>query len=93
MQWYRLYARHGPGHQGFTETYKLFPKDWDDEILEYELEDWVWDTRLDNVIAYIEPVDGLPQEIINRKINHYKARILNAQEMLEILANTKVVEN
>lgn len=89
MPWYRMEARHGPGHQGRDVEYEW---SWE-ELSEPEQKDaWVdWVTRnfWHESVGGVSPVEVLPQEVREEKIQYYRDLIEDAQEMLSILAQPR----
>lgn len=89
MPWYRIFAKHGPGHQSFTEVYRFFEK----KMLREEKKE-AWDTVFDYGFEYpignVQLVKALPQHIYDRQVESAKYDLSHAKRMLNILANTDV---
>lgn len=81
--WYKFSARHGPGHQGYTEYYEWFEyepsPDERNEHWEHLFRETDWP------IGKVRRVAKLPAKIREEKKEHFKIQIESAQKMLKIL--------
>ena len=85
MPWYRLYADHGPGHQGQSEKYEFYGDGWDEESLRELWQDWCHKDFLDDAIGDVELVKELPEKERQEQIEKYRNRIESDFKMLQIL--------
>lgn len=81
--WYKFYANHGPGHQGYTEDYFYISGILSDDDRRAYWDNWVY--RFDYPIGDIEPVDKLPEKIRLEKIEYYQSNIKSCKFMLKQL--------
>jgi len=83
--WFKVYANHGGGHQGYTEEFV-----WRDERPSKDEREYMWNemiegNRMNNAIGSVKLVRVLPEKVRLEKIERCKGQIVHAQAMLKIL--------
>lgn len=91
--WYKAEYYSGPGHQSSETVYFWCTEnlerndDLRDDYWTFYIPEWA---KYHHTVGCLECVKGLPKEVLEEKIDHYKNRIEAAQRMLSILENTVV---
>lgn len=85
MPWYKIYASHGAGHQGYDEEYE-----YSKERLDKPEKELLWNAFVQkggwfNCSGDVKYVRKLPEEIRLKKIKQYKDEISGCKRMLLVL--------
>jgi len=83
--WFKIHARHGSGHMGYTEEYM-----WQDERPSRGERESIWEWLVDknnlhNARGGVTLVRELPEKVRLEKIADYKGCIERDMKMLKIL--------
>lgn len=90
MPWYKVEARHGPGHQSRTVYYV-----WQDHELSEDEKKELFEesfSDLDWPVGDVFMIKKLPKEVYIEKLHHYESSIKAAKRMLKILSETEPEE-
>lgn len=83
MPWYKFYAKHGPGHAGYSEGFSF-----SERPLSRDQRQERWDKLFGNYeypIGGVKLVRELPRQVLDEKIRGYRASIEFSLKMLHLL--------
>jgi hypothetical protein len=88
MPWYKIFARHGPGHQSNSTFYE-----WRDRLLDRSGRKALWQDYFANYeydypIGQVRLIAKLPEDIHRSKIIGCKANINHSRKLLSVLKRT-----
>jgi len=83
--WFKVWARHGGGHMGYTEEFVWRDERPSKDEREYMWNDMVEGNHMNNASGGVNLVRVLPEKARLEKVERYKSQIVCAQKMLKIL--------
>ena len=92
MPWYKFSAKHGPGHQSYSEDYAFYPDEVDaedegDDWTEDEWTAWAISLDLSNATGNVERVDRVSEDVVQAKRRQCLDTIDEAIYTLALLEN------